>query len=189
MTPAFALAILGGALIVAGWSNRDLLNVLLSRDEETEGGRAPSLASMLKDTATASDAVGTLIGDGGGQSHPTGGRGRIIGTPHAGTHTMGNWQSDNAIDLGVPRGTPIRAAHSGRVTKVSIRPEGGRVSGSSITITGSGQNITFYTHLSSVLVSEGDTVKSGQKIGESGVANGVPHLHFATIQGDPRRYT
>lgn len=116
------------------------------------------------------------------------GGGKTIGVPHAGTHTLGNWQSDNAIDVSTPRGTPVYSPASGKVIKVSIRPEGGRISGSSITIQkADGSNAYFFTHLSGVNVRAGQKVKKGQQIGKSGVAVGVPHLHFGQKRGDPRK--
>ena len=38
---------------------------------------------------------------------------KIIGTPHSGTHTLGNWESDNAVDIAMPVGTAIRAPADG----------------------------------------------------------------------------
>jgi murein DD-endopeptidase MepM/ murein hydrolase activator NlpD len=116
------------------------------------------------------------------------GTGAVIGTPGSGTHTMGNWQSDRAIDVSVPRGTPVYTPASGRVVKVKRAPEGGRISGSSITVRkADGTNEYFFTHLSDVNVKPGQRVKKGQQIGRSGVAVGVPHLHFGQKRGDPRK--
>ena len=122
----------------------------------------------------------------GGGSWPTAKHGKIIGTPYSGTHTLGNWESDNAIDISVPRGTPIRATRNGVITRVSIRPEGGRISGSSIHLDW-GKNEAFFTHLSRVTVKAGQHVRKGQIIGYSGVASGVPHLHAGVKHGDPRK--
>ena len=36
--------------------------------------------------------------------YPLGAHGPIIGTPYHGTHTRGNWQSDNAVDIRIPNG-------------------------------------------------------------------------------------
>lgn len=138
------------------------------------GGGAPA----------ATGAAGAAVGGAGG--YPLGAHGPIIGRPHQGTHTLGNWQSDNAVDISVPRGTPALSAIAGGVTKVSFAPEGGRISGDSITICGSGQCI-FYTHLSAVNVKTGDTVQVGSVIGATGVA-GVPHLHFGVQNGSPFKY-
>lgn len=116
---------------------------------------------------------------------PTSKRGNIIGTPHAGTHTLGNWQSDDAVDISVPVGTAMVAVEDGVVTKVTRHPQnGGRFAGDQITIKGA-SNSYFYAH-GTAAVSVGQQVKAGQMIGRSGSANGVPHLHFGVQTGDPR---
>jgi murein DD-endopeptidase MepM/ murein hydrolase activator NlpD len=120
---------------------------------------------------------------------PTARHGKIIGVPHAGTHNLGNWQSDNAIDIAVPNGTPILASTGGRIVKVRGSYHGGssRFDGFQVTIQGPDGGL-FYTHLSRVNVKPGQKVKTGQVIGRSGSANGVPHLHFGAERGDPRRF-
>lgn len=124
-----------------------------------------------------------------GRAHPTGGAGRLIGTPHAGTHTLGNWQSDNAVDIGVPNGTPIRAVGNGVVEKVAGSYQGGasRFDGFQVTVRLANGNRVFYTHLSRAGVRPGQRIRAGQQIGLSGSANGVPHLHIGVERGDPRR--
>lgn len=119
---------------------------------------------------------------------PLGRRGSIIGTPYSGTHTIGNWQSDNAIDIGVPDGTPVMAVGDGRVEKVSGGYSGGasRFDGFQVTLSAWG-NRWFYTHLAEVAVRAGDRVRAGDVIGRSGSANGVPHLHLGVERGDPRK--
>jgi murein DD-endopeptidase MepM/ murein hydrolase activator NlpD len=119
-------------------------------------------------------------------SYPLAVHGKLIGTPFAGTHTLGNWQSDNAVDLGVPIGTAMIAVDSGRVVKVSPHPQdGSRFAGDAITIVGDHGNSFFYKHGVSN-VKSGQRVHKGQKIGTSGSAVGVPHLHFGIKHGDPR---
>lgn len=119
--------------------------------------------------------------------YPLGRRGKLIGVPHSGTHTLGNWQSDNAVDLRVPEGTPVYAATSGTITRAGpLGVSGSRFAGDRVEI--DGKRSSWYGHLSRLTVREGERVKAGDLIGYSGSANGVPHLHFATKQGDPRRY-
>lgn len=122
--------------------------------------------------------------------YPLAVRGTFLGGPGVGTHSFtagpNNWQSDNAVDLGVPIGTPMIAVDSGRVVKVSLHPQdGGRFAGDAITIVGDHGNTFFYKHgVSSVKV--GQRVHKGQKIGTSGSASGSPHLHFGVKHDDPR---
>jgi murein DD-endopeptidase MepM/ murein hydrolase activator NlpD len=109
-----------------------------------------------------------------------------LGGPHQGTHTLGNWQSDNAIDMGVPEGTPIYAVADGVITKSggSNDDPSSRFNGFRFTIEGD-DNAWFYTHLSDADVQDGDRVVRGQLIGYSGSANGVEHLHIGQRDGDP----
>jgi murein DD-endopeptidase MepM/ murein hydrolase activator NlpD len=137
-------------------------------------------------------AGGTERNPHGGKSAPagvTGGLGKIIGTPFSGTHTIGNWQSDRAVDVRVKEGSPIRAGANGTVVKVHGSYQGGasRFDGVQVTIRTRGNQL-FYTHLSGANVKPGQRVRRGQVIGRSGSANGVPHLHFGVEKGDPRRY-
>lgn len=117
---------------------------------------------------------------------PTVKKGEVIGTPYQGTHTLGNWQSDNAIDIAVPTGTKVVAARSGVVDKVTgnNNDPSSQFNGFQVTIGGN----TFYTHLSSASVQAGDKVEAGDVIGKSGAANGVEHLHFGVAEGDPMKF-
>lgn len=120
------------------------------------------------------------------QTYPLGKRGPIIGTPYEGTHTLGNWQSDNAIDIKVPVGTPVYAVANG-VIGPQIGPQANkdpRFAGDRLTLV-FGSNAAFYGHLSSLAVKAGEHVVAGQLLGYSGEGNGVAHLHFAVEKGTP----
>ena len=91
---------------------------------------------------------------------------------------LGNWQSDNAWDLGVPVGTPVYAVDDGvvgpNVGVMSSRPS----DGARLTLNGSGNNY-WYGHLSRIVVEPGQHVKRGELVGYSGASqNGVAHLHL-----------
>jgi murein DD-endopeptidase MepM/ murein hydrolase activator NlpD len=81
------------------------------------------------------------------------------------------------LDYGVAEGTPVMAAHAGRVVNVAEDPAGYglhvRISGTNYT--------TLYAHLSAVFVALGEVVRSCQTIGASGnTGNSTgPHLHWA----------
>jgi murein DD-endopeptidase MepM/ murein hydrolase activator NlpD len=114
-------------------------------------------------------------------------RGKVIGTPYAGTHTVGNWQSDNAVDIAEKPGTPVRSTTDGVVVKVGGNAKDkGRFGGIAVTIKGP-HGGTFYTHLRSSRVRVGQRVRRGDILGGSGVANGVAHLHYGQERGDPRK--
>lgn len=119
-----------------------------------------------------------------GGVYPLGKRGAVIGTPNAGTHTLGNWQSDNAVDLKVPVGTPVYAVTDGVISPtLGFGPtgQGGRFEGSRLHLE-NGKTF-FYAHLSRITVRRGQRVRAGQLIGYSGSANGVGHLHFSVNEG------
>ena len=122
--------------------------------------------------------------DGGSGNYPLGAHGPIIGTPFHGTHTRGNWQSDNALDIRIPNGTPVIALDDGVIVKTFKSPSG-VTAGWQVTLR-SADNAWFYGHLTTVSVRAGDRVRKGQTIGTSGSANGVPHLHIGQQVGRPR---
>ena len=121
--------------------------------------------------------------------YPLSKRGSLIGTPFAGTHNLGNWQSDNAVDIGVPTGTIVAAVRDGVVEKVRGSYAGGssRFDGFQVTVRLADGNRVFYTHLSKAGVKAGQRVRAGQSLGRSGAANGVQHLHMGVERGDPRK--
>jgi len=80
------------------------------------------------------------------------------------------------IDIGVPYGTPIRAAASGQVIYAGWMDGYGN-----LVFIDHGRGIsTGYAHQSSIAVSNGDTVTQGQVIGYVGCTGHCfgPHLHF-----------
>ncbi|HKC60701.1 MAG TPA: M23 family metallopeptidase [Myxococcales bacterium] len=89
---------------------------------------------------------------------------------------LGARRFHSGIDLGVPIGTPVRAAADGIVRRASDD----RVSGRLVLLDhGSGVS-TVYCHNDSLRVAPGDAVKKGQVIalsGNSGLSTG-PHLHY-----------
>jgi len=93
------------------------------------------------------------------------------------------WRMHDGIDIGVPTGTPVKAAASGTVTAAKWLTGYGNV-----VIISHGQNFsTLYAHLKSFLVKEGEEVEQGQVIAYSdntGWSTG-PHLHFSIYKIDP----
>lgn len=81
------------------------------------------------------------------------------------------------IDIGVPTGTPIKAANSGKVVMAGPGGDAGNV----IMIKHSDGHWSNYQHLSKVGVKKGDNVVVGDVIGESGNTGYSfgPHLHFS----------
>jgi murein DD-endopeptidase MepM/ murein hydrolase activator NlpD len=94
------------------------------------------------------------------------------------------------IDFACPTGTEIRAWAAGRVVRSRWSSGGGR----SLWIDHGYGIRTYYAHLNSLWVLEGETVAAGQKIGESGNTGHTtgPHLHFSVTHNgryvDPAKY-
>lgn len=112
--------------------------------------------------------------------------GKLIGLPGQGTHTLGNWESDRAIDEALPEGTPIRAPFDGVIgTQYGSLGKSGRFAGMRLHVMGANDE-AYLAHLSKLTVKPGQRVRRGQIVGYSGSANGVAHLHEALRRGNPR---
>lgn len=107
---------------------------------------------------------------------------------------LGNWQSDEAIDIGCPERSQVLAIDDGRVTKISgYDPDGGPVGtifGQSMTIQLDSGLEVFYTHQKMHPQTEVDErVVAGEML--SWVADYGPvgrwpeHLHIAWSTGNP----
>lgn len=93
-----------------------------------------------------------------------------------------NGKGHNGIDIGVPNGTPLKAALAGTVvgTGNTDAVRGCYSFGKWVLIKHGNGLSTLYAHLSQFAVSAGQEVTTGQLIGysgETGYATG-PHLHF-----------
>lgn len=189
----FGLVSGGAILIYAGLNGKTIIEALrglpgtLANTPYEADARAAvgALASLRGGTGGGGGGGGAAL-SGGPKGYPLGQKGNIIGTPYSGTHTLGNWESDNAIDISIPMGTPVVAVASGVITQTGGQASlAGRFGGFSLHLK-TRDNEYFYTHLKKLKVKEGQKVRAGQVIGISGSANGVPHLHFGVKNGDPR---
>lgn len=95
----------------------------------------------------------------------------------------GHWSSGHhtGLDFAAPSGTPVQAAASGKVVSSGYAGAyGNRV----VIQHGSGVETT-YNHLSSISVSPGQKVSTGQRIGRVGSTGNStgPHLHFEVTKG------
>lgn len=93
-----------------------------------------------------------------------------------------NGNGHNAIDIGVPTGTSIVAALNGTVTGTGNTDAipGCYSYGKWVLLKHANGLSTLYAHLSSISVSPGEAVTTGQIIGYSGMTGYAtgPHLHF-----------
>lgn len=123
---------------------------------------------------------------------PTSPKGTVGQKPGEGTHSFtnppNNWESDNAIDIMVARGSSLIAVNDGTIQRIvhhSTDPALVINAGNTIYLkTKDGVNCV-YLHVLELNVSEGEHVTKGQKIGTSGTANHADHLHFAVETSDP----
>lgn len=181
-----------GAPILARKHDPSLGATRLAGLQMLKSAMAASPSGAPSASARAVESAGEVnLGD-GTFAHPTGGKGKIIGHPYQGTHTIGNWQSDNAIDFGVPVGTPLYAPSAGVIGPRfgSTGPASSRFGGSRLTIQGQGGAPSwFMSHLNDFApgIKPGAKVTRGQLIGYSGSGNNVPHLHIGVDRGDPRK--
>lgn len=97
----------------------------------------------------------------------------------------------SGLDLGAPKGTPIRAALAGTVYVVRYANSG---YGYHVMVDHGGGFVTLYAHCSKILVTEGQKVDAGTviaQVGSTGRSTGN-HLHFEVrISGEkqnPRSY-
>ena len=121
--------------------------------------------------------------------YPTAIKGKFGGGPEAhASRALGNWESDNAVDINVPLGTPILAVADGVVgnVRLSTTDASSKLAGHQVHFN-TGDNEWFYTHMSRLAdgVKPGKKFKKGQVIGYAGAAANVPHLHIGVKNGDP----
>lgn len=99
-----------------------------------------------------------------------------------------NGSGHNGLDFGIPTGTPILSAESGKVigTGDTDASCNGVSYGKWILVQHNNGLSTLYAHLSVIQVKEGDSVISRQKIGLSGNTgySTGPHLHFTVFASD-----
>ena len=95
---------------------------------------------------------------------------------------LGKRENHNGLDIAVAEGTAVIAVKSGKVTEVRTSATYGKLLEYETT---DGYTV-MYAHLSKVLVQEGEQVKQGQKVAESGntgLSTG-PHLHYSLWKGE-----
>jgi murein DD-endopeptidase MepM/ murein hydrolase activator NlpD len=99
--------------------------------------------------------------------------------PFVGGHKTQGLHGYNGVDYGMPVGTPLYASAQGRVIIAKGAGWNGGY-GQYVVIQHPNKTQTVYGHLSSVVVSVGQSVTQGQLIGYSGNTGRStgPHLHF-----------
>lgn len=180
---------------MAGPGTPGLLNIrsrtsmrLTSAAQAVQRSKYPNAYAKHESTARS------LLGAGAGSVQAT--SGGLVRPVRGGTVTSGFGprrgsagisRNHHGLDIGVPVGSPVYAAASGRVVRVT---SGGNY-GTRIEISHEGKLYTLYAHLSSTRVRVNQQVMAGQLIGLSGGRRGAPgagnstgpHLHFEVRTG------
>ena len=141
------------------------------------------LPSQLFIPAMKTDAIAPVPA---GSSNPSTGRERVVRFiwPTQGTLTQYFWQYHPGLDIANDVGTPELAADGGKVTWAGWGDYGIYVQ-----IDHGNGFQTVYAHMSKVLVSVGQVVARGQRLGLMGATGRAtgPHLHFEIrYQGNPQ---
>ncbi|MBW3534370.1 MAG: M23 family metallopeptidase [Gemmatimonadetes bacterium] len=84
------------------------------------------------------------------------------------------------VDIGVPRGTPVRPMAPGRVTYAGVMSGYGNV----VWVDHGGEVVTLYAHLDEIRVRPGEAVDRQAVLGLSGSSGDVTgaHLHFEVLR-------
>jgi murein hydrolase activator len=101
---------------------------------------------------------GTVVAHFGNQKHPT----------------LKTITQNTGIDIAVKAGSPVSAVAEGEISKIWWLPGYGNI----VIINHYGGYRTIYTHLAEIKITEGQKVKEGDVIAESGEALNGPRLHF-----------
>jgi murein DD-endopeptidase MepM/ murein hydrolase activator NlpD len=152
---------------------QNALSHVRAEREQLEGNLSDLKAQQARITRTLQQSQGQL---------PAGPIKRGGGTliwPVNGPITSPFCERHPGIDIGVPSGTPIRAAAAGRVALLQSEAASGGY-GNFTCIQHTGAMATCYAHQSAFRVSLGQQVSQGQVIGLSGCTGRCfgPHLHF-----------
>ncbi|MFF3125385.1 peptidoglycan DD-metalloendopeptidase family protein [Streptomyces sp. NPDC057908] len=154
--------------------------------------KAPSVpSSVVEKSAPAKSAPAKVSTVTESKTSAPAGRSNSSGYSHPvpGNHTTGyrasgsNWSSGShtGIDFPVFTGTSVKAITSGTVVTAGW----GGAYGNQVVIKHADGHYSQYGHLSSISVSAGQTVGTGQQIGLSGATGNAtgPHLHFEVRTG------
>lgn len=155
--------------------------LVLGTDIIIPGGE---LAASSKEKSATKKAVTKAVKTGGsiasvntstGGSESTG----FFGNPLPGALVTQGVHGWNGVDLGAPSGTSIYAAAGGTVIVSKIGGYNGGY-GNYVVIDHGGGVQTLYSHMDDDLVSVGDSVSKGQKLGTVGITGAATgyHLHF-----------
>jgi murein DD-endopeptidase MepM/ murein hydrolase activator NlpD len=181
------------ALVATRAQRLAALAQIAKNEEELDGDVAAiqdKIAAQLSATGSMPLPAGPIQGGGSGLIWPVDGP---VVSPFGGRDIGAGYEYHPGIDIGVPEGTPIRAAAAGTVIFTESEASSGGY-GNYTCIDHGGGLSTCYAHQSSFAVSAGQSVGQGDVIGYTGCTGYClgPHLHFEVrINGevtDPMGY-
>lgn len=111
---------------------------------------------------------------------------RLVGGPIEGyeqiTSLLKDRPTHGGIDFKAPVGTPVTAPRDGVVTRINWN---WKANGNCMEVQLADGTVAKFLHLSKNLLKEGDNVKQGQTLAESGNTgySTAPHLHYQLEQG------
>ncbi|MGW2180514.1 M23 family metallopeptidase [Streptomyces sp. NPDC001732] len=151
--------------------------------------KAPSVPSAVKKSAPAKSAPAATEAKAATSAPAAQSTGSGYAHPVPGNHTTAyrasgaNWSSGShtGIDFPVSTGTSVKSITSGTVVTAGW----GGAYGNQVVVKHADGRYSQYGHLSSISVSAGQTVGTGQQVGLSGATGNVtgPHLHFEVRTG------
>lgn len=153
---------------------------------EATTGASPATGASGATPALTTKASGT-IGSFPVATKPSAYLGGVNAHAGGGKGGVNNWESSNALDIAVPKDTPVLAVENG-----TIGPSFGfnTLGGNRLHLVSS-DNEWYYAHLDKYApgIGPGTKVTAGQIIGyagNTGDASGGPvHLHLASLKGNP----
>lgn len=139
---------------------------------------AASKSSSSSSNSTAAKQSSEAAGTSSGFSLPVSG---AVSTAYRVSGSMWSSGYHTGVDFAAPTGTPLKAVGAGTVVSAGW----GGAYGNQVVIQLADGHYAQYAHLSSISVSNGQSVTAGQQIGLSGATGNVtgPHLHFEIRTG------
>ncbi|GCB44173.1 LysM peptidoglycan-binding domain-containing M23 family metallopeptidase [Streptomyces sp. NL15-2K] len=140
--------------------------------DSSAASKSSSKSSSSNSTAAQQSSEST--GTSSGFALPV--AGATVGTPYRMSGSMWSSGYHTGVDFVVPTGTSLKAVGAGTVVSAGW----GGAYGNQVVIKLADGYYAQYAHLSSISVSNGQSVTGGQQIGLSGATGNVtgPHLHF-----------
>jgi murein DD-endopeptidase MepM/ murein hydrolase activator NlpD len=144
----------------------------------SDSSAASKSSSSAKTNSTAAEQSSEATGTSGGFSLPVSGS---VSTAYRVAGSMWSSGYHTGVDFAAPTGTPLQAVGAGTVVSAGW----GGAYGNQVVIKLADGHYAQYAHMSSISVSNGQSVTAGQQIGLSGATGNVtgPHLHFEIRTG------